>query len=90
MIGKSKEVKKSYKGMTGGWTKWGGRVYGVAARQDEIPVDWVCQSCAEQYPAIMPAYKFQYPKGEYIRVCAICYFEKCIRLINRLMFEDFI
>jgi hypothetical protein len=82
-----KEIKKSYKGMTGRWTKWGGRIYDIVSRQDETPRDWRCQSCGDLQPAIFPAYKYEYPKGEWIRCCSICYVEQCMRLMRRLALE---
>lgn len=76
----------SYKGLTGGWTKWGGRRYGVLTdRQDStLPDVWVCQSCSKDQPRGVPPYKYEYPEGEYLRVCGICYAKECIDLMLRI------
>lgn len=80
------EVVTSFKGLTGHWTKWGGRRYDlVADRQDSIvPEIWSCQSCADQQPFEITPFKYEYPEGEYIRVCAICYADNCEKLFKRL------
>lgn len=77
--------KKSYKGLTGQWSKWGGRRYGIADNQEEMVVPyWYCQSCHDEQPQALSPFKWEYPEGEYIRVCASCYAEGCVRLIDRL------
>lgn len=76
--------------MTGGWTKYGGRRYSVIDNQKTIlDENWVCQCCALTYPPIMSPYKFEYPEGEYISVCAVCLAEGCMRLMERIAQEIF-
>lgn len=79
------EISISYKGITGQWTKWGGRRYGlVADRHDsEVPNIWYCQSCNDPQPNDLSPFKFEYPEGEYIRVCAICLSNGCEKLLER-------
>lgn len=77
--------KKSYKGQTGFWTKWGGRRYSLADNQyGEVEDIWYCASCTQSQPKELSPYKFEYPEGEYIRVCAQCFANACRSLYKRL------
>jgi hypothetical protein len=83
------EIMRSLKKISGRWTKYGGRVYTIISSQydyiDEKKCeDWTCQSCGQRQPSRMSPFKFEYPEGEYIRCCGICYVEKCIKLFERL------
>ena len=70
------------KGPTGHWTKWGG------ARMDLIQEDigdmWNCQSCGDNQPNALSPYKYEFPEGEYIRVCATCISNGCAALKERI------
>ena len=76
-----------FKGLTGGWTKWGGRRYElISDRMDsELPDIWSCQSCGSQQPKELSPYKYEYPEKEYIRVCAECFANHCEILKKRLL-----
>lgn len=79
--------KKSYKGLTGFWSKWGGARSGVATNQwGDAGVDdeWFCQSCNAPQPPQLSPFRFEYPDREFIRVCAVCYAEQCIKLFERI------
>ena len=80
-------TKKSYKGLTGHWSKWGGARTGIATNQygdDIAQEDWNCQSCGKTHPKDMSPYLYQYPENEYIRVCGVCYANKCIAMYERI------
>lgn len=82
--------KRSFKGMTGSWTKYGGRRYSVIENQKTLRnEEWACQSCALIFPAVITPYKYEYPEGQYLNVCAVCFAEDCIRLMNRIVQEEF-
>jgi hypothetical protein len=70
------------KGFGGYWSKWGGARMSVI--QEDLSPVWFCQSCTEPQPIELTPYKFEYPKGEYIRVCAECIREGCIKLVQRV------
>lgn len=66
------------KGLTGHWSKWGGRVYDVLDNQfTEVREYWYCQSCNQPIPVSLSPYKYEYPQGDYIRVCAVCLADGC-------------
>lgn len=80
---------KSMKGLTGGWSKYGGRRFDALDSQNEEKRDyWYCQTCGQIQPRELSAYKKQLPDGDYIRVCAGCmgtgYVEKKIASIVEL------
>jgi hypothetical protein len=78
-------IKKSYKGLTGHWTKYGGALYTIYPNQWDRPeVEWICQSCAKEQPKELNPYLFEYPEKEYIRVCSPCFAEDCLKLKKRL------
>lgn len=79
------EEHKSYKGLTGFWSKWGGRSdKSVVARQDEeIPQIWYCQSCRTEQPMNLPPYFFKYDDMDFIRVCAVCINNGCEDFVQR-------
>lgn len=87
MVVIQEEILISFKGLTGGWTKWGGRRYElITDRQDSELADvWNCQSCGTQQPKELNPYKYEYPEKEYIRVCAECFANKCEKLKKRLL-----
>lgn len=70
------------KGATGHWSKWGGARMDVI--QAEVSDVWHCQSCRNQQPKDLSPYKYEFPKGEYIRVCAPCIVDGCSSLKIRL------
>lgn len=70
------------RGMTGHWSKWGGANKDVI--QENLSKEWACQSCGDIQPYALTPYKYEYPKGEYIRVCWICYNNGCLILLSRL------
>lgn len=77
--------KKSYKGLTGHWSKWGGRRMSIIESQNAVIDDtWVCQSCGHDQPKEISPFKFEYPEHEYLRVCSICYFTNCNTLFERI------
>ena len=78
----------SYKGLTGHWTKYGGRVYDPIGRQDEDFSNWYCQSCHREMTEEMPPYMYEFPEKEYIRVCAICVSNDCKTLKIRMEISE--
>lgn len=72
----------SYKGIIGKWTKYGGAANNFV--QADVGEEWACQSCGARHPKVLSPYRFEYPEGEWIRVCATCLFEECRALFNRL------
>lgn len=53
---------------TGHWSKYGG---GRLQEIVNLPT-WVCQACQEMQTDCLPSYLFQYPEGEYIKICVMC------------------
>jgi len=79
------EEKPSYKGLTGHWSKWGGRRDNVYVNQYGVIIDdWVCQSCGKQQTKDLTPYRFEFYPDEYIRVCAICLYDGCEKLKKRV------
>jgi len=76
--------RKVGKGLTGKWTKYGGRVYSPLDSQYVLDREWTCQSCGEVFPPAIGPYKYEYPKGEYIRCCSICFYEGCVKILERI------
>lgn len=72
----------SYKGLTGGWSKWGGAR--AAALKEDIGDHWNCQSCGVVSPRRLTPYLYDFGYGEYLRVCAPCFANGCKRLKQRL------
>lgn len=66
------EPKKSLKGLTGGWSKWGGSQGNIV--KEKIHDHWFCQSCGDEQPESLSPYMIQLvpEAGEYFRVCAKC------------------
>lgn len=56
------------KSNTGYWSKWGGGRY---VEDISLP-EWKCQSCGETQVNVLPSYTFEYPTGEFIKVCVMC------------------
>lgn len=77
----------SMKGLTGHWTKYGGNVVDPFESQNEEFKTWFCQSCNHEYSREMQPYFYEWPEGEYIRVCAKCVHEDCILLRIRVEIE---
>lgn len=70
-------MKKSYKGLTGFWTKWGGRVHSPLDNQYASNSEWFCQSCGEKIPAQLMKWKVRMnEKNDYFSVCSLCYADK--------------
>lgn len=71
----------SQKGLTGGWSKYGG------ARQHVIKTaigkTWYCQSCGKERPKDMSPFLYQLQQGDYIRVCASCLHEGVVIIEER-------
>ena len=85
----SKDSKSHYKktGITGYWTKYGGvRRFATVNQYDDpyITDGWICQSCTRQQTKELPHYPFEYPEGEFIRVCSDCFHTGCLTLKSRL------
>lgn len=79
----------SFKGLTGGWSKWGGGKKTVAINQfDRVYDEWNCQSCGFKQPKEITPYLIEWPEGEYIRVCAICCADGIQSLKTRIDFTD--
>jgi hypothetical protein len=90
--GKSNMLKlKSYKGLTGHWTKWGGREFDLMDAQNEEKRDtWFCQCCGREFPIELSPYKVRVTdESGYIRICAICYLEDWKNKIIERMIEAF-
>lgn len=71
----------SQKGLTGGWSKYGGAKQQVV--KESIDREWICQSCQARHAAEMTPYLYQFMDDEYIRVCAICISDDCAALRKR-------
>lgn len=81
------EVKPSFKGLTGGWSKYGGKRHSIAYNQhglSEVDDQWACQSCGQRQPHDLSPYLYEYPEAEYIRVCSVCLVDGCSTLKSRL------
>lgn len=78
----------SFKGLTGHWSKWGGNVQDVLSNQEETFEHWFCQSCTREMGKELPPYFYEFPIGEYIRVCGICISENCIQVRRRTRVLD--
>lgn len=76
-----KESHYETSGLTGYWSKWGGVRQSVV--KDEIETEWFCQSCTSVFPVELTPYRYEYPQGEYIRVCAACLNNDCECLKKR-------
>ena len=74
----------SMKGLTGHWTKWGGNVRDVLESQNELFLNWFCQSCNRELGKDMSPFFYEWPEGEYIRVCGICINDDCSALKDRV------
>lgn len=85
MIGNSR-ASVSMKGLTGHWTKWGGNVVDPFESQNEEFNFWFCQSCNNQFGKEIQPYFYEWPEGEYIRVCGKCVHEDCYILRIRIKF----
>ncbi len=78
--------------LTGTWSKYGGRSYSVVYSQfDMLSLEnsptWICQSCGNELPNSIAPMKYEYPKGDYIRVCSSCFVDNCQALKKRLKEE---
>lgn len=60
----------SQKGLTGGWSKYGGARQHVI--KTKIEKTWYCQACGTERPKDMSPFLWQLTDGEHIRVCAAC------------------
>lgn len=70
----------SLKGLTGGWSKWGGPADSIV--KEKIVDEWTCQSCGQKQPASLNPYIFKY--GDlYLRVCNKCLNNGCVVLLRR-------
>jgi hypothetical protein len=74
------------KGLTGGWSKYGGRRFDALDNQSELETKWYCQSCGEEQPALLSPMKVEMGDLGYIRVCDRCYanrlFDKTIQKLG--------
>lgn len=77
-------VGSSYRSnkIAGGHSKYGGPRQELM--QEQVEDWWACQSCGETYSEEITRFKFEYPEGEWIRVCAICIRDDCAKLMSRL------
>ena len=76
------------KGLTGHWSKWGGNRHDVFESQNEVFTEWYCQSCNRQLGAEMQPFFFEWPEGEFIRVCGICANNDCVELKSRVEYTE--
>lgn len=75
-LSKGKVVKHGYwiksryvsQSNTGFWSKWGGGRYVEVINLPE----WACQACQEPQVDVLPSFLFEYPSGEFIRICVMC------------------
>lgn len=75
-LSKGKIVKHGYwvkshyvsRSNTGYWSKYGG---GKLVEHAQLP-EWKCQSCGEMQFNVLPSYLYEYPQGEYIKICTMC------------------
>lgn len=77
----------SRKGLTGHWSKYGGNHHDIFESQNEDFSFWICQSCGREFNKEFKPYFYQWPEGEYIRVCGKCVSEDCVVLKIRLEVE---
>lgn len=68
-------------GFTGHWSKHEGARMDVVQELSDV---WYCQSCNARQPKDLTPYKYEYPQGEWIRVCGPCVAEECIIFRERL------
>lgn len=87
MVGNSR-ASISMKGLTGHWTKWGGNVVDVFESQNEDLSHWFCQSCNRRIEKDVTPYFYEWPEGEYIRVCKDCLEGDCYILRIRVEFTE--
>lgn len=73
----------SQKGLTGGWTKYGGARKHVIQKQ--IKNTWCCQACGQERPKEMSPFSYEFMEGEYIRICGPCLNNGVIVLTSRRM-----
>lgn len=77
--------KTSLKGLTGGWTKWGGAKHELYINQwDRDLGEWYCQNCGKKSPHELTPYMYEFPEKEFVRVCAPCFNEGCPKLASLL------
>lgn len=60
----------SQKGLTGGWSKYGGARQHVI--KTTITKTWICQSCGKETPKELSPFMVELVPGEFFRVCAVC------------------
>ena len=73
-------------GLTGRWSKWGGGQQ--SAFKEKVQGVWSCQSCGQKQVAELSPYLYEYPAGEYVRVCARCLADDCRRMKERLQSQE--
>lgn len=83
----SEEKRASFKGLTGSWSKYGGKRQRITYNQHGLASAkeiWSCQSCGHQQPPALSPVLYEFPLGEYIRICGICFREDCGELRRRI------
>jgi hypothetical protein len=75
------------KGLTGHWSKYGGNIVDVFESQHEEFLTWFCQSCKGEFNKEIKPFFYEWPEGEYIRVCGSCVHDDCILLRLRVAIE---
>lgn len=80
-IDRKKMEDHPFEGLKGQWSKYGGARMAVV--QESLGPSWNCQSCGELQPNALKPYQYKW-MGEYIRVCAVCLSNDCVRLKERM------
>lgn len=73
--------KPSQKGLTGGWSKYGGARQHVI--KTKIAKKWYCQSCGKERPKEMTPFLYEFVEGDHIRICATCLHDGVIILSHK-------
>lgn len=66
------QIKKNLNKACYGWSKWGGPLLGLV--QEDLTKEWICQACGEKQTDKLSPYMYEYPQGEYIRICSKCHY----------------
>ncbi len=61
------------------YSKWGG--VNRVLQHVQIADTWYCQSCKQEQPKQIPAYRFPF-EGEYLRICPTCHHAVVLHAID--------
>lgn len=77
------------KGKAGGWSKWGGRSFGLLDAMNERFNGklFYCQICGDEEPLMM-SFAIERPNVGYIKVCGSCYFDEVHNICHKKVFDN--